>query len=143
MRLRISIVCFFGVLPLVTLGSSLSSPSATMTTTEAKIDECPVKVIPTSKNDLISSIEKQDQGIQIIFSDVDGTLVHYVENQNYTTDVIELPPSSTGMQGIISSKTLVQCQQLRQRCQRKLVLMSGMRTSTLWNRMPLIKTSLR
>ena len=138
MRLRISIVCFFGVLPLVTLGSSLSSPSATMTTTEAKIDECPVKVIPTSKNDLISSIEKQDQGIQIIFSDVDGTLVHYLENQNYTTDVIELPPSSTGMQGIISSKTLVQCQQLRQRCQRKLVLMSGMRTSTLWNRMPFL-----
>lgn len=77
--------------------------------------------------------------IQIVISDVDGTLVHYpktIEADVVNPEILRLPRSSTGMQGIISSKTLTHCQQLRQHC--KLVLISGMRTSTLWNRLPFL-----
>ena len=138
LRLRLSIVLIFGVLSLVTLGSSISSPAVTIMRTEATIDEYDANEIPTPQNVLTPFLENPDQGIQIIFSDVDGTLVHYVDNQQLTTDILQLPPSSTGMQGIISSKTLILCQQLRQQYQRKLVLISGMRTSTLWNRIPFL-----
>jgi len=79
------------------------------------------------------------QEIQIIFSDVDGTLVHYpADDVDYSESILQLPPSSTGMQGVISAKTLVQCQQIRQKYRRKLVLISGMRTSTLWKRLPFL-----
>ena len=79
--------------------------------------------------------------IQILFSDVDGTLVHYPHNTDEhvvgteENTIIKLPPSSTGMQGIISSETLRKCQELRRRG-KKLVLISGMRSTTLWNRIP-------
>ena len=78
--------------------------------------------------------------IHIVFSDVDGTLVHYPKNLNDILDdegnkIIILPPSSTGMRGILSSETLRQCQALRQRGT-KLVLISGMRSTTMWKRLP-------
>lgn len=80
--------------------------------------------------------------IRIVFSDVDGTLVHYPENvkEHVGTDdnpIIKLPPSTTGMQGIISSETLQKCQELR-RSGKKLVLVSGMRSTTLWKRIPFL-----
>lgn len=80
--------------------------------------------------------------IRVVFSDVDGTLVHYPENVEEhvgTADnpIIKLPPSSTGMQGIISSETLQKCQELR-RSGKKLVLVSGMRSTTLWKRIPFL-----
>lgn len=78
--------------------------------------------------------------IKIVFSDVDGTLAHYPEkvDEHVGTEenkIILLPPSATGMQGIISSETLRKCQELRQKG-KKLVLVSGMRSSTLWKRIP-------
>lgn len=78
--------------------------------------------------------------IKILFSDVDGTLVHYSQDTNEYggtegNKIIKLPPSSTGQQGIISSETLRKCQELRQRG-KKLVLVSGMRSTTLWGRIP-------
>lgn len=83
-----------------------------------------------------------NSGIQIVFSDVDGTLVHYpkniddlpVDDQQGSNKIIQLPPSSTGMQGVISSETLRQCQALRRRGV-KLVLISGMRSTTMWKRL--------
>lgn len=82
--------------------------------------------------------------IQIVFSDVDGTLVHYpkttatieVDDIDWNPEILHLPPSSTGMRGIISHHTLSLCQKLRQHC--PLVLISGMRTSTLWERLPFL-----
>ena len=77
-----------------------------------------------------------DDSIRIVFSDVDGTLAHYPDNlDDLGEGILKLPASATGMQGIISSRTLVLCQELR-RQQQKLVLISGMRTSTLLRRLP-------
>lgn len=79
--------------------------------------------------------------IRIIFSDVDGTLVHYPEGasnnekEQVGNRILKLPPSATGMQGIISSRSLEYCRDLR-RQHKKLVLISGMRTTTLLKRLP-------
>lgn len=83
--------------------------------------------------------EKTPVNVRVIFSDVDGTLVHYpsVPGDKPQDHILKLPPSATGMQGIISTDTLVKCQQLR-KGGRKLVLISGMRTSTLLKRIPFL-----
>jgi hypothetical protein len=82
--------------------------------------------------------------ILIVFSDVDGTLVHYPETSFHSTNnntdasmFLKLPPSRTGLQGILSIATLRKCQQLR-RQGIKLVLISGMRTSTMMQRLPFL-----
>ncbi len=63
----------------------------------------------------------------VVFSDVDGTLVHYPEHLQRPTEeehvsedinnnedtMLYLPPSKTGTRGIISARTLVLCQLLR------------------------------
>ncbi len=131
----------------------------------------------------------------VVFSDVDGTLVHYPSSSSTTTtttnndSLLYLPPSMTGSRGVISSKTLVLCHQLRHGSMFKnaedyveklfgkkldhdnddddddianndvegddtdddardvvpvvvpLVLISGMRTSTLFKRMPYLPRS--
>lgn len=80
--------------------------------------------------------------VKIIFSDIDGSLVHYPTKQAsssadaYNPDILSLPPSATGLQGIISSKTLATCRDLRVKKGIKLVLVTGARTSTLLNRLP-------
>uniref|UniRef100_A0A061SLR9 Sucrose phosphatase-like domain-containing protein n=1 Tax=Tetraselmis sp. GSL018 TaxID=582737 RepID=A0A061SLR9_9CHLO len=95
----------------------------------------------------------------ILFSDVDGTLVHYpdtfdalgtlgsfssdnrgrifttVEGEEQT--VLQLHPSSTGLQGAISLRTLRLCKQVR-RMGIKLVVISGARTSTMMQRLPFL-----
>jgi len=87
------------------------------------------------------SVSNNDE-IDIVFCDVDGTLVHYPRKlsrkfeDDYDENIIQLPPSATGMQGIISFETLRLCQELRHRKGKKLVLVSGMRTTTLWKRIP-------
>ena len=66
-----------------------------------------------------------------VFSDIDGTLVHYPKNlmqqssgdgdthhvkdadNNNENDLLYLPPSKTGQRGVISFKTLRLCQQIR------------------------------
>lgn len=80
-----------------------------------------------------------ENAIHIVFSDIDGTLVHYpAENINLEMEegnrILQLPPSATGMSGIISSRTFVYCRELRR--EQKLVLISGMRTATLLKRLP-------
>ena len=83
--------------------------------------------------------------VKIIFSDIDGSLVHYDKTyddqqqqrqQNGDNELIFLPPSATGLRGVISSQTLQLCQKLRMDKNVKLVLITGARTSTLLNRLP-------
>jgi len=95
--------------------------------------------ILTPNRETTMSTTSNTDDIRIVFSDVDGTLVHYPEDFNDETEeagnrILKLPPSATGMQGIISSRTIVYCRELRQK--QKLVLISGMRTSTLLKRLP-------
>jgi hypothetical protein len=82
--------------------------------------------------------------IPIVFSDIDGTILHYPDEksscaveQEPGNRLLELPPSSTGMVGVLSSRTLVQCRELR-RLGVKFVLISGMRSSTLMKRLPFL-----
>jgi len=94
---------------------------------------------------------------RIVFSDVDGTLVHYDhvpdaedattrtgdstsadQGTAATSTILHLPPSSTGMRGVISARTLQLCRRLRNNHGTKLVLVSGMRTSTLIKRLPFL-----
>lgn len=120
-------------------------------------------------------VEMNTYPISIVFSDVDGTLVHYpsshnaniVEEENNDDDsntmrnditkrkMITLPKSATGSQGILSVRTITLCQQIRSCYTRrhdtssssssttninndhvKFILISGMRTSTLFKRLP-------
>ena len=83
--------------------------------------------------------------ISLCFSDVDGTLVHYPDDPFHHRNEVEdgssnplifLPPSSTGMRGIISSRTLRLAQRLRSEGCVRLVLVSGMRGTTLLKRLP-------
>ena len=93
--------------------------------------------IQTIKTKMVSNTDKK---IEIVFSDVDGTLVHFPENLDELNEgdrIIKLPTSSTGMRGVISSRTMELCQDLRSR-NVKLILVSGMRTSTLIKRLPFL-----
>lgn len=84
------------------------------------------------------SMSSNHEDVRIVFSDVDGTLVHYPEESiDPNNSILRLPPSTTGMQGIISSQTLDSCQAIREKGV-KLVLVSGMRTSTLLKRLPFL-----
>ena len=108
-------------------------------TPPSNIAKSKVKTVEKS-TDVKDSATKLDIPMNFVFSDVDGTLVHYplekAKNVEDDLDLIHLPPSSTGMRGVISSKTLMLCQVLRQKQNVKLVLVSGMRTSTLLKRLP-------
>lgn len=76
---------------------------------------------------------------RIVFSDVDGTLVHYpqkVPSEDNNEGILVLPPSSTGMRAVISQATIRKCREIRQQGHVKLVLVSGMRTTTLISRLP-------
>lgn len=95
----------------------------------------------------LMKVRDKNSTIEVIFSDVDGTLVHYPGKNPLTSvqdeddkdyEKIMLPASSTGMQGVISRKTLTLCQLLRKEHGKKLVLVSGMRTTTLLQRLPFL-----
>jgi hypothetical protein len=78
--------------------------------------------------------------IKVVFSDVDVTLAHYPTSMVDIPDdgqIIKLPASATGMQGIISAGALAKCQEIRA-TGAKLVLVSGMRTTTLLKRLPFL-----
>lgn len=93
---------------------------------------------------LIQPIVMSSPDIRIVFSDLDGTLIHYNDKRDESnteedlsppTDVVSLPASSTGMVGTISRETFVFCREIRSRgCQ--LIFVSGMRFSTLLSRLP-------
>lgn len=79
--------------------------------------------------------------LDIVFSDLDGTLIHYPKilddflERNMTGDIVLLPSSSTGMVGVISAKSLQLIREIR-RSGAIFVLVSGMRSSTLLKRLP-------
>lgn len=114
---------------LLLLSSTRIQASSTDTTVPKKTQIMPIDSIPSD--------------IRIVFSDVDGTLVHYpdltdgIDVENNGNRILRLPTSATGMQGIISSQTFVKCHEVRSRGV-KLVLVSGMRTSTLLKRLPFL-----
>lgn len=112
---------------LLTLISSLHLVSGTSTM------ENPPQKSPVSTSE--SSIPTAEK-LLVVFSDLDGTLIHYPkEIPNRHDELLKLPPSSTGMRGIVSSKTLALVQEIRQKGV-KFVLVSGMRTTTLLSRLP-------
>lgn len=91
----------------------------------------------------ITSDSMSNEEPNIIFSDVDGTLVHYPHqvdslSEDENNRMLFLPPSSTGMKGVISSKTLQLCQAFRRNPNSKLILISGMRTQTFIKRLPFL-----
>jgi hypothetical protein len=81
------------------------------------------------------TLENEKDDILVVFSDLDGTLIHYPDKIPGTKGLLKLPPSATGMRGIISSKTLAQIQDIGAKGI-KFVLVSGMRTSTFLSRVP-------
>lgn len=88
------------------------------------------------KNDMSKTTK-----VDIVFSDIDGTLIHYPENlddflqMKPKGDICLLPVSSTGMIGVISAKSLQLIREIRQ-TGAIFVLVSGMRYSTLLKRIP-------
>ncbi|GAX26626.1 hypothetical protein FisN_21Lh096 [Fistulifera solaris] len=91
-------------------------------------------------SDINTNVEKPR--IRIVFSDLDGTLIHYPTDaaqyaREHSEPILQLPPSATGTRGVISAQTLLYAQELRKRGV-KLVLISGMRTSTLISRLPFL-----
>lgn len=80
--------------------------------------------------------------IKIVFSDLDGTLIHYPSHDDDESGpkprgkLLNFPKSSTGKVGVISAKTLSLVDEIRNQNKVKFVLISGMRTSTLLQRLP-------
>jgi len=113
---------------------SASSAAATSTATSSSAAATAAAVS--------SNVEKNPNSIKIVFSDLDGTLIHYpkkVNNNNNNKNnnkLLKFPPSSTGLTGVISAKTLSLVDEIRNENKVKFVLISGMRTSTLLQRLP-------
>uniref|UniRef100_A0A6U9S6Y9 Sucrose phosphatase-like domain-containing protein n=1 Tax=Picocystis salinarum TaxID=88271 RepID=A0A6U9S6Y9_9CHLO len=101
----------------------------------------------------------------LVFADVDGTLVHYddvmgklgsfsgrkdaekgihefIDLQGNAHEMIKLPPSTTGMQGVLSNETLSLVHQMRGNDQKEttFVLISGARTTTMLQRLAYLPT---
>jgi len=108
-----------------------------------------------ANTNLNKKIMSKPSSIKVIFSDVDGTLVHYPdhtiepeleldsetvlsESEEKNDELVYLPASSTGMKGIISRRTFDLCDTIRSSHNRKIVLVSGMRTTTLQARVPFL-----
>ena len=80
---------------------------------------------------------------RIVFTDLDGTLIHYpghdgcpVLDPDAADSVITLLPSTTGLRGVISAATLAGLAALRALPGVRLVIVSGARSSTLDRRLP-------
>jgi hypothetical protein len=102
---------------------------------QSYMDDNPMDPDNQSQKDNSECIENNT--IQFVFSDIDGTLVHYQPTtQRDKESLLFLPPSATGLQAHISIKTLHQCQQIRKTA--LLILVSGMRTKTLFQRIPFL-----
>ena len=137
---------------LLLLSSPLSATSTAPSVIPATIKSTS-SVMDDAKNDETSSPMSTYK--HVVFSDVDGTLVHYPDNiqkgnagnEETDTELLYLPPSKSGSRGVISTRTLKLCHQLRYgntsgEQQRIInggvpfVLVSGMRTTTLFQRLP-------
>jgi hydroxymethylpyrimidine pyrophosphatase-like HAD family hydrolase len=78
---------------------------------------------------------------RIVFTDLDGTLIHYPGHDGCPAlddedGIITLPPSTTGLRGVISAATLRGLARLRSLPGVHLVIVSGARSSTLDRRLP-------
>jgi hydroxymethylpyrimidine pyrophosphatase-like HAD family hydrolase len=76
---------------------------------------------------------------RVLFTDIDGTIVHYLSHSQgptYEAAVLTLPPSTTGLCGTISETTLAGLARLRALPGLHLVIVSGARSSTLDRRLP-------
>ncbi|KAL7476775.1 hypothetical protein ACHAW6_002612 [Cyclotella cf. meneghiniana] len=155
-----------------------ASPTSSSPTTTSP--SCKVTTSLTTYNDHSKQYQDNMNSTPnyIVFSDVDGTLVHYPPHlqqhgQQHNNDdahseslppsddnpLIFLPPSKTGTRGVLSKRTLELCHQIRHglavgttspsnkedtahpslkpKLQRTpFVLVSGMRTTTLFQRLP-------
>jgi hypothetical protein len=128
---------------LILLGSLLDkgmTSAASSTTSDATTSRMEPPAVADSREGNDASCQMGSSDIRIVYSDVDGTLVHYPDNLDdhvgtADNEIIRLPPSATGLQGIISTETFRKCQEIRRRG-KKLVLISGMRSTTLWKRIP-------
>ncbi|CAM9183547.1 unnamed protein product [Discosporangium mesarthrocarpum] len=91
----------------------------------------------------VSLCSATSQGsIKCLFSDIDGTLVHYYETEEDgpapgPPKVLALPPSKTGRQAFISRDTLDLVARIRAKGTR-FVLISGVRYSTFAARLPFL-----
>ena len=142
---------------LVLIALLLPSPLAAASAAPSAVIPATIKstssVMDDAKNDETSSPMSTYK--HVVFSDVDGTLVHYPDNiqkgnagnEETDTELLYLPPSKSGSRGVISTRTLKLCHQLRYRNaseeQQRIsnggvpfVLVSGMRTTTLFQRLP-------
>ena len=130
---------------IVVFGTSSSSSSSNTITPTMTATTAP----PTKETETAAAPSDDNMPISLCFSDVDGTLVHYPAESSHRSEggggsggddgsnsLIFLPPSSTGMRGIISSRTLRLAQRLRSEGRVRLVLVSGMRGTTLLKRLP-------
>ncbi|GFR53021.1 hypothetical protein Agub_g15713 [Astrephomene gubernaculifera] len=72
---------------------------------------------------------------RIVFSDIDGTIMHEPKPTDLDAPVLLTPPSTSGRQGVISTATLHLVAQLRSRGL-LFVVISGARLSTLLMRLP-------
>jgi hydroxymethylpyrimidine pyrophosphatase-like HAD family hydrolase len=79
---------------------------------------------------------------RVLFTDLDGTLVHYASHTlpgtppYESSDLLTLPPSTTGLAGTISAATLSGLARLRSLPGMHVVIVSGARSSTLDRRLP-------
>ena len=142
--MKASIHCRIVLQLIISLAAIICSKVAVGTS--ATSSNCPMKT------ETATSSGTDDESIRLCFSDVDGTLVHYPadaphrdsdddENSSGSSNsnsLIFLPPSSTGMRGIISSRTLRLAQHLRSEGCVRLILVSGMRGTTLLKRLPFL-----
>jgi hypothetical protein len=143
-HLRLAVFC---ILPTIIMSASTSVPDVLI----SPVSPTPDTTLETNTLTLDASAPAQSTSrIHIVFSDVDGTLAHYPktlptssadnsgdESNNDPDSLVYLPPSATGMRGILSARTLRQCRAIRATGTR-LVLISGMRTSTLLQRIPFL-----
>ena len=132
-RTRIRLFCILVLLLATDKASSSSATPATMPSVAAA-----------------NTGATQNGALKIVFSDLDGTLIHYPvgsgdddvgnDTSEANTGVLEFPPSSTGLKGVISTKTLSLVRTIRKGGNSgtnvKFVLVSGMRTPTLLQRLP-------
>ena len=163
-----------------TATSTASSSSSTTTTTDntkkllydEKIES--KMSSPSSPSSLPCNNNNNNRQQYAVFSDIDGTLVHYPvnlqhvsddddgdalqksvgsNNDEYGSSLLYLPPSKTGTRGVISTRTLQLCHRLRHHHHNGIsnsqgssgdnddvttpfILVSGMRTTTLFQRLP-------
>ncbi|EFJ50453.1 hypothetical protein VOLCADRAFT_103907 [Volvox carteri f. nagariensis] len=75
------------------------------------------------------------QTARIVFSDIDGTIMHEPKTIDRDAAVLLTPPSASGRQGVISAATLHLVAQLRSRGA-LFVVITGARLSTLLMRLP-------